>query len=144
MAGATWGRFSADAPDLAHAARARFAANLHHVLGTIRRDGAPRLSGTEVAIDDARLSVGMMPGSRKLEDVRRDPRVEIHSAPLEEDLSGGDVKVAGRLEEVLDEPGPGVTFTLLLELVSLARVGGNELVITIWRPGRGIEEVRRS
>jgi hypothetical protein len=32
-------------------------------------------------------------------DVRRDPRVELHSAPLEDDLSTGDAKLTGALIE---------------------------------------------
>lgn len=143
---AAWAAFVADEPALAERVRARFAANLHHVLGTVRPDGAPRLSGTEVQIGDAAATLGMMAGSRKLADVRRDSRVEIHSAPLEEDLADGDAKLAGRLVEAGDdEPnheGAG-SFELLLGLVSLVRVEADELVLTTWRPDRGVHETRR-
>lgn len=142
---ASWAAFSDAAADLAAAVKQRFAANLHHVIGTIRPDGAPRLSGTEVSFDDQHVRVGMMPSSNKLADVRRDPRIEIHSAPLEADLRAGDAKLAGVLVDAEpDRPAPeGAMFRLDLALVSLVRVEHDELVITSWRPGRGVREVRR-
>lgn len=143
---ATWAVFAAAAPALAGQVRERFAANLHHVVGTLRPNGAPRLSGTEVQIDDRAVGLGMMAGSRKLADVRRDPRVEIHSAPVEDDLASGDAKLAGHLlARDRDEPGhPGAGFfELLLELVSLVRVDHDELLFTTWRPGHEVREIRR-
>lgn len=164
-AGATWREFAAAAPELASRVKGRFAANLHHVVGTLRRTGAPRVSGTEVRIDERHLSLGMMPGSHKLADVRRDPRVEVHSAPLEEDLASGDAKVAGRLVEVPtgagggddgragadDDAGgrggeggeEGVTFTLAIDRVSLVQVDGQELLVTTWSPAGGLGQLRR-
>lgn len=142
---ASWKRVCDETPELAASVRTRFAANLHHVIGTIRVGGAPRLSGTEVEIDDDEIRVGMMPRSRKLEDVRRDPRVEIHSAPLEEDLHGGDAKLAGRLVEAGPVEGqPGSAFTLDLERVSLVQVIDEELVLTTWRSGAGVTTTRRT
>jgi hypothetical protein len=143
---APWSTFVAEAPTLAAAVRARFEANLHHVLGTIRPDGAPRLSGTELRFEDEQVTLGMMPGSRKLSDVRADPRVELHSAPLEEDLARGDAKLCGHLVEIVrNEPGHEGAgfFRLELALVSLVRVAADELVLQTWRPGRGTGETRR-
>lgn len=141
-----WSRFAADAPQLADQVRQRFAANLHHVLGTLRPDGAPRLSGTEVTIEADAITLGMMAGSHKLADVRRDPRVELHSAPLEDDLAAGDAKLTGHLVE-LDGGVPGQPdagrFELLLTGVSLVQVQGDELVFRTWAPGRGQRERRR-
>mgnify|MGYP001815337151 CR=1 FL=1 len=55
---ATWDEFAAGVPVLAAAIRDRFASNLHHVVGTIRPDGSPRLSGSEVTFagGDAKLA----------------------------------------------------------------------------------------
>ncbi len=87
----------------------------------------------------------MMSGSKKLSDVRRDPRVELHSAPLETDLAAGDGKLAGWLAEQGPTAGAGGTsFRLEIRLASLVRVEDDELVLTTWRPGRGLREVRRS
>jgi hypothetical protein len=140
----TWDDFATSAPALADLVKARFESNLHHVIGTVRVDGSPRLSGTEVVIDDGEVSLGMMPGSMKLADVTRDPRVEIHSAPLEEDLVAGDVKLAGRLLPVGDVEGqPGSAFVLDLARVNVVQVRGEALRVSSWTPERGVREVTR-
>lgn len=141
----TWSSLVDEAPELAGRIRGRFTANRHHVIGTLRSDGAPRLSGTEIAFTDREVTLGMMPGSRKLHDVRRDPRVEVHSAPLEEDLAQGDAKLSGVAVEVAAPEGgsPGSYFRLDISLASLVQVEGDELVLTSWGPGRGVQVVRR-
>ncbi len=140
-----WRDLELAAPDLAMAIRNRFQANRHHIVGTIRSDGSPRLSGTEVRIEDGEVTIGMMSGSQKLRDVRRDARVEIHSAPLETDLAVGDAKLAGSLvEQGPTGESPGTSFRLLIALASLVRVEGNQLVIATWQAGRDVREVRRS
>ncbi len=45
---ATWAEVETQAPDVAAAILARFMGHPHHVLGTLNRDGAPRLSGINV------------------------------------------------------------------------------------------------
>ena len=45
---ATWEDFEQEAPEPAALVRARFEAEKHHVLATLRKDGSPRVSGTEV------------------------------------------------------------------------------------------------
>ena len=140
----SWTTLRTEAPDLARAITDRFEANLHHVLGTIRRDGSVRLSGTEVAINDDEVGIGMMPLSHKLRDVRRDPRVELHSAPLEDDLSNGDAKLAGILVDAGDTDGqPGAAFTLDVTKASLVRVIGDQLEFTTWSPTTGLRVTHR-
>lgn len=143
---ASWAELERAAEDLATAIRRRFAANLHHVLGTVRLDGTPRLSGTEVAIADGEVRLGMMHGSRKLRDVRRDPRVELHSAPLERMLVEGDAKISGALidDDVVHVDHPhGVFFRLAIRRASLVRVVDDELHVWSWSPDSGLEELRR-
>jgi hypothetical protein len=140
---AAWQEFEQDEPELATRIRERFAANLHHVLGTVRPDGAPRLSGTEVSFRDGEVAIGMMSGSHKLRDVRRDPRVELHSAPLEDDLANGDAKIAGIVLPAHEEPGGAAHFLLRIRLASLVRVVGDELELAVWRPSAGARTVRR-
>lgn len=140
-----WSQFVAEQPAFAAKVRARFEAHRHHILGTIRTDGAPRLSGTEVQFVDDRLTLGMMPDSLKLADVHRDPRVEIHSAPLEvEALTEGDARVSGVLVDT--EPTgevEGAYFALLLDRATLIQVDGDELQVTTWRPGTPLVVTRR-
>jgi hypothetical protein len=86
----------------------------------------------------------MMPDSHKLRDVRRDPRVELHSAPLEDDLSDGDAKLAGLLVEVGRTEGqPGAAFTLDVTKASLVKVAGDQLEFTTWSPTTGLRITSR-
>jgi hypothetical protein len=144
-----WAVFEAHVPVFAGRVRELLAAHPHHVLATLRSDGSPRVGGTNVFVTDGTLWVGMMPHAARVGDLRRDPRCAIHSAPLDEALTLGDVRLQLRAREVATEhaaaflgpehPGDGVVFTLTLVAVSLVRVAGEELVLETWRPG---EEVR--
>ncbi|MEM9747784.1 MAG: pyridoxamine 5-phosphate oxidase [Actinomycetota bacterium] len=150
--GTSWSRFAEEAPEFAQRVEARLNANLHHVLATIRPSGAPRLNGSEVHVANGEVTLGMMTGSHKLADVRRDARIEIHTAPLEDDLANGDAKLWGRListgavvgDDDADGGAPeGTMFRLELSGVSLVRVEGDELVLSTWAPDVGEREIRR-
>ena len=53
------------APELADRARAVLSSTTNAVLGTIRRDGAPRLSGADPYFHDGQLRIWSMPGARR-------------------------------------------------------------------------------
>ena len=105
---ASWSEIEAQAPELAATARGFLDALVHKTLATLRRDGAPRISGIEATFDAGELWLGMMPGSRKGQDLRRDARMALHSPSL--DPPGdptawpGDAKVSGRAIEVSPLP----------------------------------------
>ena len=155
---ASWEELTAEAPQLAERVRGRFAASRHNLVATLRRDGAPRISGVEVQQSGGHLWVGMMGASRKAQDLQRDPRLALHSAPVDLDLADGDAKVSGRATEVLDEaeiaawlgdlgndpPGPFHLFRIDVEEVSIVTVDGDHLVIDAWRAGRGSWRVERT
>jgi hypothetical protein len=151
---ATWREIEQDAPELADRVRAVFRSGTNKTIATLRRDGSPRISGTELEFADGQVTLGMMTGSRKLLDVRRDPRVAIHSPTLEppEDPSEwvGEAKLAGTLVEVPapeDSPDPGTgLFRLDVTEVALTYVGtpADHLVIESWHPGRGHERRTRT
>ena len=146
MAG--WGDVAAADEELANRVRRCFAIRKHATLATLRRDGAPRISGTEVAFDDddGEVYLGMMPGSLKALDLRRDPRLAIH-CPTEDTPEAdptswlGDAKLAGLGVEVTDPaPADGShRFRIDITEVVLTTVGGDHLVIRSWHPGRGVE-----
>lgn len=69
----------------------------HLIMGTTRRDGSPRLSGTEVTIGFGELWLGMMPNGVNGRDLRRDLRFALHSAPLDVTLTDGDATLSRRL-----------------------------------------------
>ena len=98
----TFADFTTAAPDLAGPIAERFTTRGIGILGTIRRDGSPRVSPIEVSVQQGRLWVGMMPQSTKLLDVRRDPRVALLTAVADKDDLGGEGKLFGVLDEVTD------------------------------------------
>ena len=106
----SWSEVERAAPELAAAVRGRFDAHRHKVLGTLRADGSPRLSGIEVTFRDGEMWLGMMPGSRKASDLRADPRLAVHSATADPDLADGDARITGRAVEVTD---PGAMAALI-------------------------------
>ncbi|MFT3716083.1 MAG: pyridoxamine 5'-phosphate oxidase family protein [Gordonia sp. (in: high G+C Gram-positive bacteria)] len=142
----SWADFHSRFPELADTVRRTFAVGKHATMATVRRDGGPRISGTEVDFaDDGRLYLGMMPGARRADDLRRDPRVAVHCPtqdPPPDDPAGwlGDGKIAARAVEV--EPD---RFQLDIMQVVLTRVapGAEELEITVWTPERGVTVTRR-
>ena len=76
---ATWDNFAAAAPELAAAARELFEAHTHLTIATLRKDGAPRISGIEAQFLLGDLWFGSMPGAVKARDLQRDPRFALHS-----------------------------------------------------------------
>src|SRR6185312_14606941 len=94
---ATWKDFEDEAGWLAAEVRRRFEAAETHVLATLRKDGAPRVSGSEVDFRHGALSFGSMLGARKARDLQRDGRCAIHAHPFD----GGDAKVSGVAVELV-------------------------------------------
>ena len=149
---APWGRLADEAPELAGAVQARLTATKHHVLATLRQDGSPRVSGTEVQLRGPELSIGSMPGAVKARDLQRDGRFALHANPGDGTMEGVAVEVtdeaelAAFREEVEAPPGPMHLFRLLLTEVVLTSLhpDGDRLVIETWRPGRGLSRVERA
>lgn len=114
--------------------------------------GAPRLSGINVFFNEGVLWFGSMPGARKVHDIRRDPRISLYSAPLREDMEGGDVSVSG-VAKPLDgnrvmqwkpeNPSDGEFFHIDVTRLHLVEVVGEQLVITMWDTDNGLRIVNR-
>jgi pyridoxamine 5'-phosphate oxidase-like protein len=155
---ATWTDFEAAAPDLAGEVRRRLDAHKHKTLATIRRDGSPRISGTETALVDGELWVGSMWQARKARDLRRDPRFALHTGSDEPPGWTGDAKIAGVAEEITDPQrvraingdaaGSGPSHLFRLDLREVSTVGLDDarsaLVIQVWTPERGVRTIKRS
>lgn len=166
----TWSEVEQAVPELAEAVRAVFDAHKHKVLATLRADGSPRLSGTEATFRDGDVWLGMMHLSRKALDLRRDARLELHSAPVDEDLKLGDARLAGRAVEITDPdmlrsfhatPGeepdareasdppepeePYHLFRVDVTDVTLIRIGdpADHLVIESWSDDAGYKRIER-
>ncbi|MYB45187.1 MAG: pyridoxamine 5'-phosphate oxidase family protein [Acidimicrobiia bacterium] len=152
-----WSDFQRADSGLAPAVLERFESHRHAVMATLRRDGAPRLSGMETPIRDGHLWLAMDTASRKTDDLRRDPRFSIHSAPDGEELSSGDARVEGRAVPApdpdialfieghrfpIDDPSTMALFTADISRVVLARVEDRSLVVSAWTPEAGLTETR--
>ena len=144
---ATWGEIAKDAPDFGARVRRRFDMGTNKALATVRRDGSPRVSAIEAEFSGEEVTVGMMGGSRKLVDVRRDPRVALHSptidAPENDPDWPGDAKLTGTLIETGPAEGPvpegSSMFRMDITEAALTYVGtpADHLVIESWHPGTG-------
>src|SRR3972149_5161418 len=104
---ASWQEVVDAAPEFARAVRALFDAGRHKTLATLRKDGAPRISGIEVSFKDGEVWFGSMKDARKAVDLRRDPRLALHSPspdPGADPLARpGDAQLARRTLEI-DDP----------------------------------------
>ena len=154
----SWSDFERAAPDLAAVVRARLDAHVHKTLATVRRDGSPRISGTETTFARGELWIGSMWKARKALDLRRDPRFALHSGSEDPPAWTGAAKLAGRAEEIADPatieavvaghapPGPLHLFRLDLREVSTVGLaeGRESLVIETWSPERGVRRVVRA
>jgi hypothetical protein len=162
---ATFGDAVAAAPDLAARVRATLSSTQNVVLGTIRRDGSPRLSGIDCFFGDDQLCIASNPGTLKGQDLRRDPRLSLHSIPWDsrlvrdgaDDPGPGDAKVSGtarlvvgpdRVEAVraslandgLRQPPPQFElFAVDISSIALMHSENGQLVVDQWTPSRGVQ-----
>jgi hypothetical protein len=152
---ASWSEVEAEAPELVALARSYLDLNKHKVLATLRRDGSPRVSGTEIQIADGELWLGSMPGALKARDLQRDPRFALHGAPADPDAGWtGDAKLAGVAEEITDPElrrqrlgtsfPDSHLFRADIRELSVVRVEGKLLVIDAWHAGRGVSRRERT
>ena len=148
----SWIDFAAAEPELAERVRSCFAVRKHATLATLRRDGSPRISGSEVEFTEAGVFLGSMAGAVKALDLRRDPRFALHCPTVDADTGNesawaGDAKLSGVVHEVTDPVQPDGSHRFALDLLEVVhvKVGGpaDHLVIETWHPGRGVERVLR-
>jgi general stress protein 26 len=153
MAG--WSEFEAAVPEMAAEVRKRLDAHTHKTIATLRKDGSPRISGTETNFAEGELWIGAMWKSRKALDLRRDPRFALHSGSDDPPDWEGDAKLDGVAEEILDEETvrrlngseSGQSHLFRLDLRSVATVGLTEdrkkLRIRSWTPETGVRTIER-
>jgi hypothetical protein len=96
----------------------------------------------------------------KFQDLRRDPRFALHSGSAEPDAFSADAKLSGRAHQVTDEAGRAAfakdagipveqldfeLFRVDLEQVVLVALDEQKtaLIISSWRPGRGLVRTSR-
>jgi hypothetical protein len=155
---ASWSEFAASAPALAERVKTRFDEHKHKTMATIRKDGGPRISGTETRFEDGELFIGSMWKAVKALDLRRDPRFAIHSATIDPEAPGwSEAKIAGiaheivEREEVLQRNGEaaddGQSHLFRLDLTEVSAVylddERTKLLIEVWTPDKGVRVIER-
>lgn len=102
-----WHDFEVAAPRFARLAQDKLVGPGVVLVGTIRRDGTPRISPVEPFLLEGDLWLSMLWESHKAADLRRDPRVLVHSIVTSRDGTDGEVKVRGHwgLPQVWLTPG---------------------------------------
>jgi hypothetical protein len=141
----TWAEFEEAQPEFAMRVQRLMSSRKHLTMATLRRDGSPRISGTEVQFAGEHLQIGSMPRAVKAMDLRRDPRVAIHGPTHDPHKSGlwkGEAKIAARAVEV-KSGGDGHTFQIDIEEAVITRLGGKGLIIESWHPKRGHRVIER-
>jgi Pyridoxamine 5'-phosphate oxidase len=153
----SWNVVEDEAPELATQARRFLDAHVHKTLATLRRDGSPRLSGTEVVFAEGELWLGSMWRSLKALDLLRDPRFALHSGSADPPDWSGDAKLAGTAEEVTDSErkmaiigaeasaDPSHLFRAEITELVVVRLGepADHLIIETWHVGRGVSRSER-
>jgi Pyridoxamine 5'-phosphate oxidase len=157
-------------PDLADRVRSILTSTTNAVLGTIRRDGSPRLSGADPYFHDGQLRIWSMPRARKGQDLRRDPRLTLHSIPWDSrrlrdgrtDVGPADAKVSGtaivttdpgelsafrawlKSERGFEPPEDWDLFTIDIDTLTVISADSGQLVIDQWSTTGGRQTIRRA
>ena len=158
-----WAEFAGAAPELARWGEERFKKTGLALVGTVRKDGLPRISPVEPLIVDGQLYLGMMWRSRKALDLLRDPRCLVQTTVRDREDRAGELKLRGRavdvqdpvvverycraLQEAIDwrPEGQFHLFALDIERADLIRYQENgDQVLREWRPGSPAQERVRS
>jgi hypothetical protein len=157
-----WSELEHAQPRLAELAQQRLITPGVVLVGTIRRDGTPRLSPVEPLVMESDLWLSMMWRSTKAADLLRDPRILVHSVITRREGSDGEFKIRGTARAENDpavnrryadtvaaslgwEPEPGRFHLFAVDIDDVAFIryddaSGDQFVAT-WPPGR--EFVRR-
>ena len=148
----TWSELETAAPEIAARGRELLERFQFVLVGTLMKDGSPRVNPCEAYVIDGHLLLNMMPSSLKALDLLRDPRVYIHTPVTSKDGTDGEFKLAGvaavledvELRSKLDDlfwqmiewrPAPDSHyFEVLAERVAYHRYGEAEVALR-WRTG---------
>jgi pyridoxamine 5'-phosphate oxidase-like protein len=139
-----WREFEAAEPEFARRVRELFDAHKHKTMATLRADGSPRISGIETKFADGELTFGSMPRARKGADLKRDPRLALHSATVDP-VEGaeadwpGEAKISGRAVDDGERFRVAVAEVVHTHLNPEATL----LVVEWWTPEGGLRKVER-
>jgi len=98
-----WAEFKSASPELAEAGEKLFERVGVVMVGSIRKDGSPRISPVEPLFAGDELYLGMMPETFKAQDLLRDGRCTIHNVISDKNTPEGEFKINGLARNVQDE-----------------------------------------
>jgi predicted pyridoxine 5'-phosphate oxidase superfamily flavin-nucleotide-binding protein len=158
-----WDGFKQAAPELAERAEQLFEKAGVVLVGTVRKDGSPRISPVEALVTGGELYLGMMWRSFKALDLLRDPRCTVHNAIRDRFASEGEFKLHGRAVDVEDleertrygdalykkigwkpEEPKFHLFSIDIESAALFVADGNARLVKRWRAGESVEAFRQT
>jgi len=146
---ASWAELEAAEPEFASRVRALLTTRKPLTMATLRRDGSPRISGTEIEFSEGHVRIGSMAGAVKALDLRRDRRVAIHGPTIDPPAGSpagwkGEAKIAGTATEV--ESGSGAhRFLIDIQeaVITHLNEAGTHLVVESWNVARGYRRLER-
>jgi hypothetical protein len=160
-----WADFEEAAPELAALGRERIERFGFVFLGTVRKDGGPRVNPVEAHFVAGHLAVATIAGSLKALDLLRDPRAFLHTPVLDARLGApGEFKLRARAVEAWDRalrdaladtveresgwrpPDDWLVFTMDVESAVFHAYDEAEKVhrMLAWTPERGLERSTRT
>ncbi|HET7473562.1 MAG TPA: pyridoxamine 5'-phosphate oxidase family protein [Candidatus Limnocylindrales bacterium] len=98
-----WREFERAAPEIAESGRLRFEATHVALLGTVQRNGWPRISPVEPYFVGDDLLFGLLKSSGKARDLADNPLCTVHSSVSDVNGSEGEFKLSGLAEVVTDQ-----------------------------------------
>ena len=157
---AIWQDLEFGAPQIARLGMTRLNAAGVALLGTLRRDGSPRISPVEPHLAEGQLLVGAMTRSWKADDLLRDPRCILHSTVTGPDTGEGELKLYGsaveagqHLRGVAAEawwsawpPDKAIVFSLHIDQAVFIDWDTRRGLMSIhrWSPHRGYSQANRT
>lgn len=142
-----WQDLELSAPEIARLGMTRLNAAGVAVLGTVRRDGSPRISPVEPYFAAGQLLVGAMVWSGKAADLSRDPRYVLHSIVTGPDSGEGELKLYGSVVvagQHLRGATAGAWWTdWPLDKAIVFSLGIAQAVFIDWDTGHGLMTIHR-
>jgi hypothetical protein len=157
----TWLELEAATPEIAGPGRELLEHFQFVLIGTLTKDGSPRVNPCEAYVVEGHLLLNMMPRSLKALDLLRDHRVYVHTPVVSKEGTGGEFKLAGiaqpltdrRLRTKLDQlfwemiqwrPAPDSHyFEILASRAAYHRYGEDEIALRWPGPETEINDIGR-
>jgi len=157
-----WKEFNSAAPEVARAGKDLIDQAGVVLVGTLRKDGSPRISPVEALIAGDHLYIGMMPDTFKVQDLLRDRRCTVHNLISNRYAPEGEFKLHGLAINVHDpdqrkffcdearkrtgwspEALPFQLFTVDIQSAGMFSHDGGKRILRRWRVGDDVKAFKQ-